>query len=318
MRHRRNVRARNIELLDAKELLLLGAHRLAPGLHDIGDHQHIGTVGFKLEPLADIFAQHRGRERPEGFAELDLEIEHRLHCRRPRVAKDRAVAQSARAEFHPPLMPADSLALGERISSARQQARLIDDIEFGAGAAQPVLDIALRIAWPQIGAVHGIARGSHLAGSAADAMIGRQSCAQSPSGIAGRRLHPDIGECSIAQDFAVRHAIQRNAASKAEIGNAGFRSDRAGEGQHDLLEDELDRRRDVHFALGEELVGPARRPPEQFVEPAVGHGQAGAVIEIIEIEAERAVGFHIDQIVTNKLGIARLTIRGEAHELVFA
>ena len=92
-------------------------HLPPPALHDVGDQQHVGAVGVELEPVGDVFAQHRGRERPERFAILDLEIERRLHRGRARIAEDRAGAERARSEFHAPLEPADRLAVGEALAA---------------------------------------------------------------------------------------------------------------------------------------------------------------------------------------------------------
>ena len=50
-------------------------HGAAPVLAHIGDDQHVGAVGIELEPVGDVLAQHRRRERPKALAILDLQIE---------------------------------------------------------------------------------------------------------------------------------------------------------------------------------------------------------------------------------------------------
>ena len=67
-----------------------------------------------------------------------------------------------------------------------------------------------------------------------------------------------------------------------------------------------------------QTLGLARRPAEQRVEPLVRHGQAGAIVEIVEVEPERAVGLQVDQIVVDQLGVFRLAVGREAHHLVLA
>ena len=92
----------------------------------VGDQQHVGAVAVELEPLVDVLAQHRRRERPERLAELDLQVHHRLHLRRPRVADDRAAAERARAELHPALKQADDLFLRhQRGDAIGQLGRLV-------------------------------------------------------------------------------------------------------------------------------------------------------------------------------------------------
>ena len=62
----------------------------------------------------------------------------------------------------------------------------------------------------------------------------------------------------------------------------------------------------------------AWRRAEQRIKALVRHREPVAIIEIIEIEPERPIGFEIDEMIANELRIAGLAIRREAHELVFA
>ena len=59
----------------------------------------------------------------------------------------------------------------------------------------------------------------------------------------------------------------------------------ARQAQHDLLGDGLDRGGEIHVALRQQLLRVARRPAEQLVEARVGHRQAGAVVEIVDVRA---------------------------------
>ena len=61
-----------------------------------------------------------------------------------------------------------------------------------------------------------------------------------------------------------------------------------------------------------------RRTAEQIVERCVGHPQAGAVIEVAEVEPEGAVRLDVDQLVQDQLGVFRLAIGGQPHDLVLA
>ena len=70
--------------------------------------------------------------------------------------------------------------------------------------------------------------------------------------------------------------------------------------------------------LFERRFGPPRRPTQQPMEPFVGHGQSLAVIEILHVHPETAVGFQIHQVTPDQVGLHGRAIRCKAHELVFA
>ena len=57
---------------------------------------------------------------------------------------------------------------------------------------------------------------------------------------------------------------------------------------------------------------------EQLVELGVRHAQAGAVLEVREIEMEGAVRLDLDQVVADQLGVFRLAVGREPHHLVLA
>ena len=149
-------------------------------------------------------------------------------------------------------------------------------------------------------------------------VVGGERRAKRAAGIAGCRLDPDVAKAALAQHLAVGDAIERHAAGKTEILHAGLGGEAAREPQDGVFQHRLDRRRDVHVLLLEPGLGIARRPAEQRIEALVRHGQPGAVVEIVEIEAERAVGLEIDQVVANDLLVFRRPIGREPHQLVFA
>ena len=121
-------------------------------------------------------------------------------------------------------------------------------------------------------------------------MPDRQRGAERAAGIARGRLHPDVLERAVAQDLAVGDAVERDAAGEAEVVEAVFARQRARKPQHHLLGHRLDRGGDVHVERREQFLGRvAHRRAEQVGEFPIGHGQAGAIIEIVEVEPEGAV-----------------------------
>ena len=149
-------------------------------------------------------------------------------------------------------------------------------------------------------------------------MIGGKRCADRAAGIACGRLNPDVVEVTIAQHLAVGDAIQRDAAGKAQVPRAGLLREAARQPQHGFIQYRLDRGSDIHVERRQQLIGRAHRLAEQLGKAFVGHGEAGAIIEIGEIEAERAVRLQIDQVVEDELCVFRLAIGREPHHLVFA
>ena len=138
------------------------------------------------------------------------------------------------------------------------------------------------------------------------------------AGVARRRLDPDIAEGSLAQHPAVGDAVERHATGQAQIIGVKLAPCRQRQARDHVLRHFLNRRREVHLALRQRRLGLTRRPAEQRVEALVGHRQAGHVVEIFGVEAERAVGLEVDQMVEDRAGVARLAIRREAHQLVLA
>ena len=118
--------------------------------------------------------------------------------------------------------------------------------------------------------------------------------------------------------FAVRHAVQRDAAGEAEILRSRLRRQRSCDAQDHLLEDNLDRSGDVHVDLLEVLLGLAHGDPEETSELLVRHDQADAIVEIGHVEPEAAVRLQIDEVVQNELCEPRLPVGRETHQLVFA
>ena len=127
-------------------------------------------------------------------------------------------------------------------------------------------------------------------------MPDEQGRPQRAAGIARRRLNPDVVEWPLAEQPAVGHAVERHAACQDQVLHAGLAVDVPADPQHDLLGHRLDAGRQVHVPLLQRRLGSARRTAEQPVKPAVGHRQPLAVVEIIHVQPEAAVGLEVDQV----------------------
>ena len=93
-------------------------------------------------------------------------------------------------------------------------------------------------------------------------VIADQCGAQSATSVTRCGLNVDLLEATVAQDFAVRHAVKGNPASQAQVPDPGLLAQGSSEPQHDLIGHGLDRSRQVHVVIGEELVLPARVAPK--------------------------------------------------------
>ena len=117
-------------------------------------------------------------------------------------------------------------------------------------------------------------------------------------------------EKALAQQLAISHAVQCHPAGKAEIFLASFSRDGLTELEHDLLSDSLDRRGEIHLPLCEWRFGLPGRRTEQVVEALVGHGEAGAIVEVVEVQAEAAVFLDVNKIILNGPEVLRLPVWG--------
>ena len=149
-------------------------------------------------------------------------------------------------------------------------------------------------------------------------MVHGQCRTECPAGVPRGRLDPDALEMPIAQNPAVGHTVQGHAACQAQVPHSGCGGDAPRHCQQYFLRDSLDRCGKVHVPLGDRVLRLARRAPEQVVERRAGHGQAGAIVEILQIEPEGAVGLDIDQVVANQRCKTRLAVGRETHQFVFA
>ena len=331
MGNRRDVRVRHFQPLKSAKRLLRPrpGHGLASRRLHAGRQQHVGTVAIEVEPRRDVLPRHARREGAEGLAALDLEVERLLHGRRAGVGQDGAVAEGAWAELHPALEPAHHLARDQRRDRGLHQLVVREHLVACAGRIQRTADLVRFEAGTEQGSPHGVSarfalQAPVLARTARNPrfpehfVARRQRGAERAPGVARRGLDPHVVEPAIPQDLAVGYTVERDAAGQTQARDAGLLAQRAGQPQHRFLDHRLRRGGHVHVPLRQRLVRLARGATEQCIEPGVGHGEAGAVIEMVEIEAERAVRFQVDQVVENGLGVSRLAVGRQAHQLVLA
>ena len=91
-----------------------------------------------------------------------------------------------------------------------------------------------------------------------------------------------------------------------------------GHFQNHLFSHGLDGAGQVHVELGDLRFGLTRPPSEEGIEVAIGHSQAGAVVEVAHVELIAAIVGDVDQMSFYQLDISGLTIGGQPHQFVFA
>jgi len=131
-------------------------------------------------------------------------------------------------------------------------------------------------------------------------------------------LDPQALERAFPQQPPVPDAVQGHPSGETEVVEARLAVEGAGHAQHDLLAHHLHRPREVHLALGELALRHTRWPAEQSVERAVGHREAGEIIEVGLVQREGPVLAQVHQLRENRVDILGLTVRRQPHDLVFA
>ncbi len=121
-----------------------------------------------------------------------------------------------------------------------------------------------------------------------------------------------------SRSFAVRDAVQGDAARQAQVSRARLLLRVARHLQHDFLGHVLDRAREVHLALRELRLGLARGAAEQALEPTPRHREPGREREVLHVEPDRAVLADVDDLLANQVRVPRLAVRREAHQFVLA
>ena len=151
--------------------------------------------------------------------------------------------------------PADRAPCDQLISNGPDQPVFIQHGKYRAHGLQPAFDFILLEGRAEIAASHRVRGAVGPARLILEQVIGRQRRPQGAPGIPGRRLDPDVLECTLAQHLAVGHAIERDAAGHAEILHAGLRRQAPRHPKHDLLGHRLNRGGQVHLALADRALG---------------------------------------------------------------
>ena len=145
----------------------------------------------------------------------------------------------------------------------------------------------------------------------------RQCGAERTPGVTRGRLDPDPLEFSVPQDLAVSDAIECHAARKAEIFRTGVARNGARHPQDRLFGHRLDGCRHVHVLLVDRRFRLPRRSAHQCLEAAIDHPGAGAVSEVVEVEAEGAVFLKVHHVFKDVRGKTWFAVGRESHEFVF-
>ena len=149
-------------------------------------------------------------------------------------------------------------------------------------------------------------------------LIVRSQCrTKRPASITGGRLHPDVFELSVPQNFTIGNVVQCNATGEAKIRDLICLGKVARDAQHNLFSNSLNRRRKIHFALLQQLFRLAWRRTKKIVELLGRHCQAGHIIEVALIQPEASVRLQIHDVFKDEVFVLWLSVRRQSHDLVF-
>ncbi len=136
--------------------------------------------------------------------------------------------------------------------------------------------------------------------------------------VSGCGLYPDIFERALSEQPPVCHTVQGHPARHAKIRKPGLPVETVAEPEHDVLKHVLERTGNVHLLPGHFGLWLSWRAIKESVEPAVGHREAGTVIEVVHVQPERAVVLDVYQIVQYLLCVQRAAVGCKSHDLVLA
>ena len=148
--------------------------------------------------------------------------------------------------------------------------------------------------------------------------------------ISRGRLHEDLLEWRLIENFPIGHAIERHAAGQAHRLLLGSGVQRAKHFEQDFFQARLQRGRAVAMHLFDRSRGIARGPQAlghvvgkhraefgSLIGVAPGHLRAGAMmLEILEAQAEADASVGADD-AAELLQVGRLAVGGQAHDFVF-
>ena len=182
---------------------------------------------------------------------LDARVEDVLHVVAARVGDDRAVAERARPELHPPLEPADDVAGGDAFRDCGVEV-VVHASRREPGRSQRSRAFRVRVLRPRVRVLHDeVARPTeHLVpdeirGADGDAVVARGG------------LDVQLVERRLSADPTVRDRVERDAAREAEVGERRSPLRDADRVQIRLFEDGLERACDVLVVPRQLIAGRA-------------------------------------------------------------
>jgi hypothetical protein len=170
--------------------------------------------------------------------------------------------EQARAKLHATLKPTHGLLPGEALGCSLNHLALPEGYELCSCRNQSPFDLSLLEVWAEIGARHSV-YANDFSRLTLEEMIGRERRSNRSAGIACGRLNPDVLKSAVPQHFAISNAIQRHPAGQAQIFRAGFLRKAPRQSQNRFVEHRLDRGRNVHVKLRQQLFRGPHRLAEQ-------------------------------------------------------
>src|SRR6266540_2780744 len=194
-----------VDVVDGGNLAALLCARLV-------DEDHERRAVVLLVPLARLIGEYRRRERTKPLAVLDPRVEDVLHVGPARVGDDRAVAERARSELHPPLEPADDVAGRDSLGDGAEERVVVEPLRLEASVAQRPLALLVAVLGAGVRVLH------HEPARPAEHLVPDvvRGTDRDPA-VARRRLDVEPVERRLRADAAVRDGVQRDAAGEAEV-----------------------------------------------------------------------------------------------------
>ena len=226
-----------------------------------------------------------GAKGRNDFAVLDLEVEHRTaswaSAASPRIERlPSARGPNSIRPWNQPTTFSSAIAAATSSTSASSSSSSVVRADRCRGRRDLAVGIVARARDRRRHARRG--RRVRAAGARAMQMVRRRA----PRRARRRRRRPPAGSrcrsnCPSRSTLPLATQLSATPPARHRFVMPVSRGERAGQPQHDLLGDRLDRRGEVHLALRQIAISAAaRRAAEQRVEPLVGHRQPGAVVEV--------------------------------------
>ena len=149
-------------------------------------------------------------------------------------------------------------------------------------------------------------------------MPDKQSSTDCSACVPGSRLNPHVFEGTFAKQASVRHAIQCYATGHHKVLHAGLLMNMLSTCEHNFLGHNLDAGSHIHMLLFERGFRLPGFHFEQAAELVAGHCQALAVVEVLHVHPEAAIGLNVDEMLANAICVDRFSVRCQPHQFVFA